>query len=1401
MNCENGPWHLWRVLSPLAVFIISCSAAHVAVAAPKLQFESGDNMGINPLPAERNRWKAHRIECPLTKAEAGRFALRGDLDFFTLEYGKPIAEFEFDIPACGTNFIWGAASDVSPAVSQAVRFGRGWCDLGNCRILLEMDVEVSGCTTEWQLVLHGRPESRSTRRVLAKFHVAVGAQRVSQEIMQFKPSKLMDGGVEIIVKGSDAKVMVHSLKIVPVEQRIAARRAFTLADRPWKAGVSFPYHANYVLEVNGKVAGRGKPIDAGGLAKVDITQWLSSGSNEVSVAFDGSCGEKWFAAEMYAVLGDGTVAFFPTDKTWEMSFAGSEWRPAKERQRMGLWKMRSGKSVAEGTVPLHAGPLSVRPAGTMWPVFLHGRSAAWDVEMPPGLEGSIVEATARNRDSGAVHQGRFEGCRVVFENLPVGAYLIDWRLLYEGRVVDSDATEMIVVGSLVLDEASYWELEEILRRRMRLISSVDCTTTPEDGTFIDHSGFFSSPRLNVGGVADEGGLSFRKTGDRILDMFSYKINVGTLGCPHILEVDYPDVREQALYACVNETFPVPFSNNRQPEGCRAWANASGCVLSGGIMPLSGGKKTMRIVFFPASRNITVTFETGLGGKSAGVCGFRVYEIEGSLPALRLPQTERIYCNHNERPLFYKWGASVNPTFNDISHEYREDFWYATYRALVNRIQFLKFAGHNASIEGVYMYNHQFKTDSGESRSMNPDFDVLVPTILMYAHNGIHPYLGFEYSASPALLRGGLSDVSDRDVACGVHTVSQVDRFGRQVLKQPFGFGVDFTDPAVFGSISNLLEEIHGRYAPLGCEGIAIVTDGLGWQPAYVKHRTPDDAQDFGYGDGMVSLFEREEGLNLNIDPLDPARFAKRHAVLTGSGLAPRWFGWRHRVRLRCLGRMADVVHRGSRPWRMFVMPQILNDKEVALPFTDIDSTREQRESYIGGLYADAGFGGADIGGAKGFEFVPTLKYMRNHEIFGYGPMTSRSARCLVRDADAVYFAPQGLNEHNRNDLKAADSWWWRTYGVSVFDAKFSGDNAMYDCVGQCAEFVPKTLFHTWLDVNCTTAFAEEERRFLTGFYAAPVGEYRTHTGVRGITAKVSGDALLLVNDTPYVVKGRMVSANPMRDALTGREFNGSFEYTFGAYGMTVMRGESPSGVSGEFLFDEDISSALKKLCAKLLKSGGVKVPSADSEYELVRKMRRFDVLEPMQRLLSSERHKSNQERFLGELKKNGVARIDLGSDRETVDEIGRLWLADQQYSGIGCYGRVRLSSCDRGKVAIANTDTPEIYRTELSTSGAPGRYCIPVPKGKYRITLHIADCWHKDPGCVMRYSVNGREVSCDPVSEFGRAGAGQKTFSPVATDSKGLITLLITNGIVNGIEVERLKSLDVGLNPDFQMNK
>lgn len=1312
-------------------------------------------MGLENVPMpERNRWKARMI-APVDFRNAPAEECR-EADFFTLEYGAPLKPFTLEMGVKGeASRLWGEKADAR--TGQAVRYGRGWTSHLFEAIEIRADIEqAADGEMDWNLILH----TRTGKRSLASFKTKKGANSVKKDLGMIRIcNPLEDGGLELAAKGAaGASARVSGLRILPVAKPVAFRRTFELKEVPWRAGISFFDRYGARLTVNGKAVSAVRPSWASDkeVEKIDITKILRAGRNEVVLETNGYAG--WDrsparAIELFAVAPDGTLDFVASDGKWEARSGNGEWKPARVGEVFGEKAMPNGTKYILGFVPLHAGPMAVTPHSTKWPVFDEKKTIAWDVALPPKMEGVKVRASVRNVLTGAAATSAEGKDKVVLRGLKTGAYEVEWTLLQGEKIVDSDRSEMIVTGRLNLDEFEAEDVEAALRKRMKLVDEIDCTAEPKDGEFLDHSGYYSKHVTGVGRVVERDGFKVRETGPGWLDLLSWHIKCGKLGAPHIVEVDFPDTREQYVYASVSETVPVGFRNNYPPAGSRSWPNASGSAFSGNIMPLSGKMKTLRFVFFPGSRNLTFNVENGAYGKPAGICCVRIYEVEGTLPAMKVPQTDRTYSNHNERPLFWNWGGALSPFMNEEYGAYHEGMWAAAYLALVNRIQFLKFAGHNAAIEGVFMYSTLFRTESGNSEATEESFDRHVPMLMMYKANGIRSFLSFEYTGVPALMTDSLRSSSDREVAAGKDTISFVDRYGRQSLGYGMGGAMNFMRPEVSGSMVSLMGEIHERYAPLGVEGVVVINEGCAWQPCFYGITRKQDIDEVGYDDFTMGLFERECGVRLNVDAKDPKRFAARYdRIHADAALFAKWRDWRFAKVAEANRKLAAVVQSDEK-WRYILSPSV----RPAL---------YEESGYTRTFYPKSGI----------VEIVPRFACGREWQFDNYESVFSDVARAAMSEWDS-YYEGAPLNEHNFSKVDGAKKWWWRSYGVIVYDMKPVGENAMFEYVMACRDYTPKTLVHAWLDVNLPTGHAAEERRFLKGFYSTPLGEPKPYPAAKGVVAHLYGKKLQLMNPTPYGIT----------------ETDGKLRIP--PFGVVVL--DTPRPV--EFELSPEGKDELKKIrdtigdprVREALDGKTLARWDAADEYGQMLLSREYTIMEKLRNFEAAQKGFPNQAKFEEALAKDGVARVNCGyfGSRET-DETGAKWLRDQRDTGFRAYGYKYASFAVRGDIAINGTDRPSIYRTEASNErNKTMTYRFPVPDGTYRVRVHMADTfWKEDRGSEWKFGIGNdwRQFNIWKVAGGKGCTAVVTTFENVKPVD-GAIKIEFPNALVNGIEIEKAK--------------
>lgn len=1071
----------------IILLLAGLAAVYGAPAAdpPFTVFRTDDpTLGVNPPPKELNEWKggwlsaAHR---PPSEA----YAVLEELDFFRQEFGSPVEPFAFTVGDVPWRRTWGTEGKEHD--KPAARFGRGWDKLVGWNFCLEMDLEQETDETEWELVYHCRFGYRSMETT--PFTVK-GRGRVNYRL-PLGPIKLdahhWVNGVALVCKTKGAAVRVSRLVIAPFSCEVSWRRRFMLTDEVFRGGVSYSGKNDFTLVVNGKTVRRGVGYASVDVCRDDITQFLRRGENEIVYTgnFNTGAGPSYrFLINAFAVAPDGKTTVIPADGKWEWRFANGDWTAVRPFGTAGLTAQPNGNLYTSGNQPLHPGPLDPKPRGTSrYPIFGEDETIAWQVDLPPGLANPILQTEVREALTQELKTNGFKG-------LKTGAYHVTWILKSGDREIDRVTREMVVVGRLDLPEVPLKEVQSETVRRQRLVSKIDCTVHEANpSNFIDHSNWFGSKICqNVGRVTERPTGRYRETGPNKGDLFSYRIEVGEMGRPHILEFDYPDDADRMIYCAVMDSIALGFRNNTPPEGYQSWASGTCGIRCGGFMPLSGEKRTGRLLFFPASKVNTVYFENGVTGSRAAVSEVRVYALDGDLPVPPPPKTTRLYGNHNERPLMHHWGSFVTPAIHAYDRGDQLLKWTAAYWSVANRIRQMRHCGQNCSIEGGYMYDRGFPSKSGVSECIAEDFDYHELILKMYKANGIRVFLSYEYTGSPDVSMSGARSVGDRENWAGTaRPADQVDRFGRQITGH--GMAVNAFSPAVWPSALKAMREMYERYAPIGAvEGVVIQVGWL-WAPSFGWIKNDVTAMEVGYDDDTVEAFERDTGLRLGLPWKGGERFAKRYKLLTGR-YRTDWESWRRRSLVKKTLELADQCRGLHGNWKLW-----------SSPCTGVETTP--------GDYA-----GTNV------RVLEKITYGKELQLDDYLKGFTRTARAARTSSEWLYFACV-LNEHLYTQVNRATGWWWKTTRCVVFDTKPSGPNAMYDLSLVVADHAPQTFFHTWLDMNIPTGSPDAERAAAYRFYALPDGEQAPLDTFRGVTAKRVGKRVALVNETPYELAGEL----------------------------------------------------------------------------------------------------------------------------------------------------------------------------------------------------------------------------------------------------------------------------------------
>lgn len=311
-------------------------------------------------------------------------------------------------------------------------------------------------------------------------------------------------------------------------------------------------------------------------------------------------------------------------------------------------------------------------------------------------------------------------------------------------------------------------------------------------------------------------------------------------------------------------------------------------------------------------------------------------------------------------------------------------------------------------------------------------------------------------------------------------------------------------------------------------------------------------------------------------------------------------------------------------------------------------------------------------------------------------------------------------------------------------------------------------------------------------------EFKAAPGaVRGISGGISGGFLRLENRSPYPLSGIVSCDSCFTDTGSGEKHRKNTEAAVAVPPFSVSLFKGNGDFRAEFSFSADaaeeiriISSAMAGSLPRRDMTKLEKMVGAGEFYGLYELRQPHGFPSLLAQYTKNADNARRQSRFLEMLDKEGRAGINAGSSSDMTDAIGRVWLADQRWSGLNCYGSEFAEFISRGNIPISGTDIPELYRTEAY--GAHVFYHFPVPDGLYDARFHAAETYQPNAERGRLFSVIAGDGDIirdiNPVRllhAFASPWIG--SFSKLRPEN-GVLTLEFTGDVVlNAVEIEKVK--------------
>ncbi len=416
----------------------------------------------------------------------------------------------------------------------------------------------------------------------------------------------------------------------------------------------------------------------------------------------------------------------------------------------------------------------------------------------------------------------------------------------------------------------------------KLIFSLDCTQAlPADS-------FYEVGRTSV--VNSPCG-SYREAAPDAHSRFGYRFSVNNPGMLHLMVIRYPD--DKRRFMCVNDGAGYDLTTG---------------VTSGIRDAVSGSMKTIYNFFRPRWKDASVTFSSWGRGEPAAVCEFAVYEV-GELPV------HSVACEKDNRRSFgIQYEDPCGIALAEGSLNFKEWLDYLT--------EYMKFTGQNRLIYPVNWYDGPIIPVDCQPWVRQKDYTAMLDDTREIIHNEnlwgeiignkcehAEEFQTFDnwaeillerfakenlkFTGSLTLLRlGNLFKNMNCDmesVRNGADTYNSITASGG-IRTAPN----DWTGSLAHGDVAGndpsagpVFNCLHPEVRRQVKEYFAELADRLSAYPAFeglsvnLWHATFLWFANLnsGYDDCTVGLFEKETGINLNIDPTDPQRFTKRSEIL------------------------------------------------------------------------------------------------------------------------------------------------------------------------------------------------------------------------------------------------------------------------------------------------------------------------------------------------------------------------------------------------------------------------------------------------------------------------------------------------------------------------------------------
>lgn len=880
--------------------------------------------------------------------------------------------------------------------------------------------------------------------------------------------------------------------------------------------------------------------------------------------------------------------------------------------------------------------------------------------------------------------------------------------------------------------------------------------------------------------------AYRESGNTKHDRFGYIVELKEAGKgPYVLELTYPDDKTRTFECMI-------FAKSGETYGFD-WLGAG--EICGGEFPNTEKIRTVRYIFWPATKSNLVQFTCQVVGEPAAVKSLRLSPVIGRLPKLKINSPEDV---RGRSTGIYDEDFIGLPFFFRTMGESRWQQWATTVMRLAD---YLEYTGAEYFHHPVIHYWHQTHYDGLTRRHGHQCYgwqDLLVRTL---GERNIKFIGTVDLFSLPEYYRKKDTLFQNKGQFLLNKKGESVYTFGGDRHLNPIHPEIK----EAFISMAKETAEYYSRYPAF--KGLMID----------MFHYTVLNlvSMECGYEDFTVELFEKETGINIPVDSLSPARFYERYKFLASKDIIDKWLAWRCDKVTGIIKELHDELKKINPDIELYFSSLAGKPDYLISPVADyerasyeagfdVKSIKQIPGIYLGNMYWTSRYKGDK-------SYLERESFIREDTLDSSKFRFLKNAVYNVAISYGVYF------ETRTETLIPKD---YASY-CQCCDIKPAGRAFLEGYQRHIDAFDPSAIYNGGFAVG-TFGREKEQREFTRAFSALPRGEYQDIAGLsdpvraRCLTTP-SGIYLYLANRfyLPAKVEIPLAGDNIRAKNLSSGEIqaaDGTFATNLLPYelksflltgkGVKILRGSAlPQGDYGA------IFNPRFEKYAPLVNEAEKNGLDVSTEKEILSRAKRsFEKGEYFEahRLIFSkyltDMPKKNElvhKGYFKEMKEmisRGEYRLDCGSYDFWRIKSGKLFFPDQSYKPGGFGYTEEPGLARRSKIDIKNTEDDEIYLTETYIVDS---YKFTVKPGKYTMRLHFAVTYlptQRANYFIFNVDIEGKRMLTD-FDIFTAAGGGLtavvKEFKGVEVDdgildivwTPTLISPCLSSRMVNAIEV------------------